>query len=237
MKFTILKILSIGVFTALFSGCATTTFTSNTALNKITNKECSKPTKNLSAWHIDNLYDCKTKSFFIPYQLWSGAKFDGNKETSINHQVDNTSYAIHNKSSKLVPIKILGTKKWINKITNEENNIYVRTTETKGVKKVQYFVANEMGIGRVYDDREGGRYFSGTGMKFPSGYGWKLGERRTAFDIENGEDRTTEIEIVAMTFDDKQELKDITFNWWTNGYFDRQYTYTVNNGLAKSVKQ
>ncbi len=23
----------------------------------------------------------------------------------------------------------------------------------------------------------------------------------------------------------------------TNGYFDRQYTYTVNNGLAKSVKQ
>ncbi|MGB7402658.1 MAG: hypothetical protein WA916_08755 [Arcobacter sp.] len=80
MKFITLKILGLEILTTLFAGCATTTFTSNTELSKVTNQECSKPTKNSSAWHIDNLYDCKTKSFFIPYQLWSGAKFDGNKK-------------------------------------------------------------------------------------------------------------------------------------------------------------
>lgn len=238
-----MKLIYIRLFGVLFlfyhfSGCmASTEYTDIKKLERVTFNECSKKIKNTLAWHIDNLYDCSTNSFFIPYQLWSGAKFDGNKTTSKNHQVDNISHASYNKSSKLKPIHIKGTQKWINKETDEENNIYIRTNESKGVKKVQYFVANDMGIGRVYDDRRGGRYFSGTGIKFPAGYSWKLGEKRAAVDTQNAENRKTEIEIISMVFNDNQELKSITFNWWTNGNLDRQYTYTVNNGLFKSVKQ
>lgn len=238
MKLIYIRLLVVLFFFYHFSGCmASTEYTDIKKLERVTSNECSKKIKKTSAWHIDNLYDCSTNSFFIPYQLWSGAKFDGNKITSNNHPVDNISYASYNKSSKLKPTYIKGTEKWINKETQKENDIYIRTNESKGVKKVQYFIANDMGIGRVYDDRKGGRNFSGTGIKFPAGYGWKLGEKRVAFDTQNGEDRTTEIKIISMTFDDNQELESITFNWWTNGYLDRQYTYTVGNGLFKSVKQ
>lgn len=233
VKKNILIVTSVAI---IFSGCATSSYTKLDELNKVTVKECTKPTKNKSAWHIDNLYDCESNTFFIPYQLWSGAEFDGNKKTSKSHQVNNTGFATYNSSTKPKPVHIKGTIKYINKETNKENSVYVRKNESKGISKTQYFVANDMGIGRVYDDREGGRTFNGKGIKFPAGFGWQLGKRRLATDIENGSERTTEIEITKMSFNDKQELKSITFKWWSNGNLDHSYTYTVNNGLSYSLR-
>ena len=42
-------------------------------------------------WHFNNLYDSSSKSFFIPYHLWSGADWNGKKSTeNCMHRVKNT---------------------------------------------------------------------------------------------------------------------------------------------------
>ena len=36
-------------------------------------------TNSSNPWHFSNLYDDATNSFFVPYHLWSGAKWNGKK--------------------------------------------------------------------------------------------------------------------------------------------------------------
>jgi hypothetical protein len=237
MKKYIAKLMIVSSLILMYSGCATS-YSNISELKKVTHikNKCVQPDDTKSAWYIGNLYDCKTNSFFIPYQLWSGAKYDGNKANSKKHQVDNISYSTYNSSGKLRPILITGTTKFTNEETGEVNNIYKRVVESKRFRKVQYFIASDMGIGRVYDNRKGGRYFSGSGIKFPAGYGWSLNKKRKAYDTINGNERITEIEINKMEFTKDKELKSITFKWWVNGRLDRMYEYTVNNGLSKAIK-
>ena len=46
---------------------------------------CVEPATNTSPWSINNLYDCENRSLFIPYQLWTGADWDGNKDAPCRH--------------------------------------------------------------------------------------------------------------------------------------------------------
>ena len=222
MKISNIIIISILAF--IFSGCATT-YNNQTNLNTMTKKVCNSTNSNPSPWSIHNLYDCKLKSFFIPYQLWSGAKFDGNKKGSINHQVNKQTLTPYGNKSKLQPLSIIGTKKWTNPEDGIEYNIYIRERSRKG--KIQYFTANTMGIGRVYDNRDE-RYYTEPRIKFPAGYGWQLHEQRSL--------GVTDIEIINMTFY-KNNLEGITFKWWVNGSLDHIYHYEVNKGVIISLKQ
>ena len=201
----ILNIIIISILTFIFSGCATT-YNNTTQLNTATQNVCNSKNTNSSPWSIRNLYDCKTKSFFIPYQLWSGAKFYGNK-------------------GKLQALSIIGTKKWTNPEDDIEYDIYIRDRSRKG--KIQYFIANTMGIGRVYDNRDE-RYYAEARMKFPAGYSWRLNEQRSL--------GVTDIKIIDMTFSDNN-LEGITFKWWVNGSLDHIYHYEVNQGVTTSIKQ
>ena len=48
-------------------------------------------TKSSNPWHFSNLYDDASNSFFVPYHLWSGAKWNGKKSVeSCMHKVKNT---------------------------------------------------------------------------------------------------------------------------------------------------
>lgn len=230
MKFlrnTLLMLTALGA-SLLLSGCSQSNFSNVEKLNVVAQAECATPNENASAWHMDNLYDCKNGTWFIPYQLWTGAKFDGNKATSKNHEADNYSRKINGKS-----VEIKGVKEYTNKITGKTNLIYIRNNGGK----IQYFTSNDMGIGRVFDSRQGGQEYSGTGIKFPAGYGWKLNTPRTATDIRDGVERTTKIELTNMSFSEEGNLLSITFKWWSNGILDHKYTYTANNGIYITEKQ
>ena len=230
INISILSILTI------FTGCATSQ--NQVQLNKITSNICKTNIKSSSPWHISNLYDCKDKSFFIPYQLWSGAKYDGSKANSKYHQVNKqTTTAHYSKSGKVsyAELSITGTTKWTSPKYNQEFNIYTRERDDK----IQYFVANDVGIGRVYDDRRNGRYFSGTNIKFPAGYGWNLNDSRsTSYEvIKNGKTkyRNTTIKIIDMKFNSKNELDTITFEWYPqDNELDHIYTYKANVGLVET---
>lgn len=230
INISILSILTI------FSGCVASQ--NNVQLNKLTNKICKTNTKASSPWHISNLYNCKDKSFFIPYQLWSGAKYDGNKANSKNHQVNRQTTTSHyGKSGRLShsDLSVTGTTKWSSPKYDKEFNIYTRERNDK----IQYFIANDMGIGRVYDNRGNGRYFNGTNIKFPAGYGWKLNDSRsTSYEvIKHGRTkyRNTTIKITDMKFNAKNELDTITFQWYPkDGELDHIYTYKANIGLLQT---
>ena len=138
MKNKILNLSIIIAIAILINGCAT----SKNALqiNKLANKECNSSNKSKLPWHISNLYDCKDKSFFIPYQLWSGAKYDGNKANSKNHQANMQTETPFKRKGKIryTPLSIIGTTKWFNEEFDKEFNIYTRLRGSK----IQYFVAN-----------------------------------------------------------------------------------------------
>ena len=218
------NIIIVSMLTFIFLGCATT-YNNQIDLNTMTKKVCNSKNNSSSPWNINNLYDCKTKSFFIPYQLWSGAEFDGDKKKSINHQVNKKTLTPYGNKGKLQPLSIIGTRKWISPEDNIEYNIYIRERSRKG--KIQYFTANTMGIGRVYDNRDE-RYYTEPRMKFPAGHGWRLHEQRSL--------GITDIEIIDMTFNNNI-LVGITFKWWLNGNLDHIYHYKVNEGVVTSLKQ
>ena len=70
---------------------------------------CADYPPSSSPWHIGNLYDCGTRKMFVPYQLWTGAKWDGRKDGPCMHRADNT-FTVNDRSET----RIWGPKKWLN---------------------------------------------------------------------------------------------------------------------------
>ncbi len=60
----------------------------------LTNYEaaCVEPATSTSPWNIKNLYDCENRSLFIPYQLWTGADWDGAKDAPCMHTANSLFY-------------------------------------------------------------------------------------------------------------------------------------------------
>ena len=228
-----LKLFLIPIFIFIFLGCSTS-YTDNIKLNQVANIECKKLTKiNHSPWHINNLYDCKTKTWFIPYQLWSGAKYSGNKKESISHKVNGTKYvAYKNHNGYNRDIEISGTIKKLNEANNIVYDAYIKKFYKKGLNnyKTQYFVANHMGIGRIYDTRYG--FYPIVGIKFPAGYGWELNKIR---EINSGE-RKRGIIITNITLNSSNELDRITYKWFRNDILNYSYTYKVGIGRYDAFK-
>ena len=170
--------LIIGTLGVIISGCATS-YTNNIELKKVTHtkSKCVQPDKTKSTWYIGNLYDCEDKSFFIPYQLWSGAKYDGNKSNSINHTVDSSidfQYR-EDKPPKTRALSIKGALPWINLQTGEHYKIYKREEYKKKYTKNEYFIFSDYGIGRIFDNKgyqyeltKKDRYFTGKNIKAPA---------------------------------------------------------------------
>ena len=44
---------------------------------------CSRPATSDSPWNIKNLYDCRTKTLYIPAQLRTGAAWDGSRGNKV----------------------------------------------------------------------------------------------------------------------------------------------------------
>ena len=192
--------------------------TSTDSFHKIA---CSKHPPSSSPWHIRNLYDCKTREMFLPYQLWTGAKWDGRKDAPCMHVADNT-FSVNDRSLT----RISGPRKWRNPKTDKEEMVWVRE-KVQGWKE-QYFTCHEKGIGRLYDSRRP-RYYRIGRCKFPAGHGWKVGVRR--------ECRSTSIEITLVGLDDTGYLTEIEFKYWSRSRLDHIYRYVPNQGMTNAWKQ
>jgi hypothetical protein len=182
---------------------------------------------NESPWDIKSLYNCETKNFFVPYQLWTGAKWNGDQDTNCMHEADSTFYV--NRTSGTT---IKGPVEWENPKTL--NTLKVWKREKLNGSKQQYFACNDKGIGRVFDSRKGGRYYDLGRCKFPAGQGWEIGKQRKC--------KSTAIEIVKVEIDSNKSLSAIEFKWWyqsRSGEYvhDHTYRYEPNIGSVNAWKQ
>ncbi len=182
---------------------------------------CEKDQTTLTPWSLAQLYDCSTRVLFIPYQLWTGAPWDGNRDAPCMHSAD-TRFTVNEFSDTTIQ----GPSTWMNRVTGVTDSVWVRT-KVSGTK-VQYFTCHEKGIGRVHDNRWNVTWAPGR-CKFPAGYGWRLSERRYCVD--------TSIEILAIEKNDKRELTSIEFKWWYDENFDHIYKYVPNYGMLNAWKQ
>ena len=182
---------------------------------------CASYPSSSSPWHVNNLYDCRTRELFVPYQLWTGAKWDGRKDGPCMHKADNT-FSVNDRSLT----RISGPKKWRNPKTDKEEMVWVRE-KVQGWKE-QYFICHEKGVGRLYDSRRP-RYYRNGRCKFPAGNGWKVGVRRDC--------RSTSIEITHVGLDETGHLKDLKFKYWSRSRLDHIYRYVPNLGMTNAWKQ
>lgn len=223
MKINNLKYLAVMSFVALvLSGCGAG-FSNMQKLDEVALQECNNVKKGSSPWHISNVYNCENKSFFIPYQLWTGMDWNGDKNVSCEHDADSSLYV--NGTSGTT---IKGMTKFEDLKTGIKAKIWKR--EKMDGSKQQYFTCNENGIGRIYDKRGSKeRYFDLGRCKFPAGYNWKIGEKRECVD--------TSIEITNMAFDDDKNLYSIEFKWFSNDTYDHKYKYVKGTGMTNAWKQ
>lgn len=208
------------------AGCNTTSVKSNLYSDTIHDAACvNKSQHSKSPWNISNLYNCEQRELFIPYQLWSGETWDGNKFSACMHEA-NTLFYVNGKSGTTIK----GPKTWRHPWLNTEIKVWYR--EKVNGSKQQYFTCHEKGIGRVYDSRRG--YYSLGRCKFPAGFGWQIGVQR--------ECNETAIEITKIELDDHSNLTAMEFKWWFENndgelIHDHTYRYEPNIGSVNAWEQ
>ncbi len=177
--------------------------------------------KNSEIWGKNSLYDCKRQKLYIPYQLWTGVKWNGKKSANCMHSANST---FNVDGDSLTTIK--GPKDRYNHKSEITEKIWIR--DKVDGSKSQYFTCHAKGIGRVYDSRRARNHATGR-CKFPAGNGWEIAKRRKCDN--------TAIEITEMTFNKRGVLQSMKFKWWVGGYFDHMYLYIPNYGMSRAWQQ
>ena len=100
-------------------------------------------------WHFNNLYDASSDSFFVPYHLWSGAKWDGVKSVEKCTHKANTTWKYTNARNKQTKGKIASPVKF----THPSSGKVFQTFEWKSKRGSQNLICHAKGMARIYDFR------------------------------------------------------------------------------------
>ena len=189
---------------------------STTNAQQFHNRVCALPSHHESPWHIRNLYSCQTQSLYIPYQLFTGAFWHGDRNAACMHSANR----IFNR--KGAPYRHLtGPIEWLNPENNQTLIVWQFQYLTKD--RVRYLTCHENGIGRRYDSNKSDYiYFAGR-CQYPAGAGWQIGKRRYC--------TKTTIEITRIDLDDNNELSAVHYDWWIKDQLDSSFAlkrYKVN---------
>lgn len=140
----------------------------------------------------ENAEDPRRDARFIPIELWSGERWNGEKAVAMNP----ANFRYGSRKHKLNK----GPMQWRSPLTGQDMLVYERINETTKGTKRQLFTINPTttGLAKVFDSRPGSkdRYQSDNAVMFPLGW-WKKGERRTfVFDeYKDGKKRTRKVTI------------------------------------------
>ena len=195
-------------------------------------------TKSSNPWHFTNLYDVSSDSFFIPYHLWSGAKWDGVKSAEKCMHKVNTTWKFTNPRNKQTKGKITSPVKFTRLSSGEE----LQTFEWKSKRGSQNLICHEKGMARIYDFRfeKAGLLDSpilnGTECKFPAGFGWQVGVSQDC-----NPEAPKQTTITELLFDEGYNLVKITYTYTKKEGFsaraaDDYYEYVVEKGRVLHKK-
>ena len=208
MKMKMKKILAIALLTGTLAACQTTgskhEIKNQSDVSNIVSQIPS--TTSADPWHFNNLYDPETKSFFIPYHLWTGAKWDGVKSTKDCMHSANNTWNYTNTKNRNKFSEVSGPVSFTNKETGKDVETWLVKLDENSE---QNYICHEKGIARVYDKRPRfniDQYMNGRECKFPAGFGWKIGEK---VDCDPVAPRVTRIE--GLFFDANFILQNMSF--------------------------
>ena len=191
-------------------------------------------------WHFNNLYDASSDSFFIPYHLWSGAKWDGVKSVEKCMHKANTTWTYFNPRNTKSKGKIISPVKYPHPSSGE----VFQTFEWKGRKGSQNYICHSKGLARIYDHRfkKAGLLDSpilnGTECKFPAGFGWQIGVSQDC-----NPEAPKQTTVTELMFDENFNLVKMKYTYTEKEGFsakaaDDYYEYEVGKGrvLHKKLK-
>jgi hypothetical protein len=191
-------------------------------------------------YHFINLYDASSDSFFIPYQLWSGAKWDGVKSVEKCMHKANTTWTYFNPRNTKSKGKIISPVKYPHPSSGE----VFQTFEWKGRKGSQNYICHAKGLARIYDHRfkKAGLLDSpilnGTECKFPAGFGWQIGVSQDC-----NPEAPKQTTVTELVFDENFNLVKMKYTYTEKEGFsakaaDDYYEYEVGKGrvLYKKLK-
>lgn len=199
----------------LLSGCA-----NRELVDELHLAGCAPTPAGASAWHITRLYDCQSRSLYVPYQLWTGAQWDGDRSKACMHEA-HTKFLVDGDDATT----IRGPIKWKHPSTGETLDTWHRNKDDG--RKQQIFTCHANGIGRVFDSRRSRVYAPGR-CKFPAGPGWSLFNRR---HCDN-----TSIEIFRLELSDTNDLAALHFRWWFDGTLDHKYRYAPGKSMTSATR-
>jgi hypothetical protein len=191
-------------------------------------------------YHFINLFDASSDSFFIPYQLWSGAKWDGVKSVEKCMHKANTTWTYFNPRNTKSKGKIISPVKY----THPSSGEVFQTFEWKGRKGSQNYICHAKGLARIYDHRfkKAGLLDSpilnGTECKFPAGFGWQIGVSQDC-----NPEAPKQTTVTELVFDENFNLVKMKYTYTEKEGFsakaaDDYYEYEVGKGrvLYKKLK-
>ena len=191
-----------------------------------------------NSWHFNNLYDASSGSFFIPYQLWSGAKWDGVKSVEKCMHKANITWKYFNPRNNKSKGKITSPVDF----THPSSGRDLQTFQWKSKRGSQNLICHEKGLARIYDFRfeKAGLLDSpildGTECKFPAGFGWQIGVSQDC--NPKAPKQTTVRELV---FDENFNLIKLKYTYTEKEGFsakgaDDYYEYEVGKGRVVHKK-
>lgn len=189
---------------------------------KLHYQACSiKPYVSDDPWHIANLYDCVNKELYIPYQLWSGAEWGGDKYSACMHEVNRKSVlsqpAEDYASGEVI---VNGPIEWTDPHTGELLQVWERIRPN--INSHKYYACHSRGIGVVHNPLKlNSRYVRGL-CRAPAGFGWKVGVKRTCIK--------TTVEIVEVVIDQNNHLENIVVDYWFRDKLKYRYIYKPRQG-------
>ena len=188
-------------------------------------KACSiSPYNSEEPWHISNLYNCVNKELFIPYHLWTGAKWDGDKNVECMHTTNKISVLESlEKGYAKGEVIIKGPIKWEDDVTGEVRDVWRRTRSTSESQK--YYVCHKRGIGVIHNANKPWVQWVRGLCNIPAGFGWKIGQKRTCIK--------TTVEIIDIELDSQNHLQNITVKYWFRDKLRYRYVYAENYGTQQ----
>jgi hypothetical protein len=240
MKFITLLTISMTIFfsTSHSFGAEKYKLASKSDVTKLAETVGSQSASN--PYHFINLYEASSDSFFIPYQLWSGAKWDGVKSVEKCMHKANTTWTYFNPRNTKSKGKIISPVKYPHPSSGE----VFQTFEWKGRKGSQNYICHAKGLARIYDHRfkKAGLLDSpilnGTECKFPAGFGWQIGVSQDC-----NPEAPKQTTVTELMFDENFNLVKMKYTYTEKEGFsakvaDDYYEYEVGKGrvLHKKLK-
>ncbi len=171
-------------------------------------------------WHKTNLLNTKNMSYFIPFELWLGVKWDGKRAKKF-HKVD----SILQTSQKLQ-----GPFSWYHPYLKKELQVYKTTSDNN----VELFTFYPAGVIKVYDQKHDA--YLNNGITFPLGYGWKIAKTyhfsQEVWIHNKHQVRKLGITIQKLIFE-KEKLATLIYDYLIDGKKVATYTYKPNKGITK----